>query len=83
MKPRAVISSLLLLAFVVVFISGIGLMKAPSGRIARETNWEFLGFDKTRLEQLHTLLGNFDGLLVAVHFIIYKMCSAEIKSLGR
>jgi cytochrome b561 len=68
--------------FVVIFISGIGLNIAPSGRTAREIGWNFLGFDKESLEMIHTLCGYLMSGLIIIHLLLnYKMLISEIKIL--
>jgi len=83
-KTRAIISLFLIVLFVVVFISGIGLHLAPSGRIAGEIGWNFLGFDKKQLEMIHTLSGYLMSGLIIIHLLLnYKMLVSEIKILIR
>ena len=80
-KVRVVISSILILLFLFSFISGIGLMKAPSGRLARESDWTFLGIDRYSLERFHTITSILFSACVVVHFILnYKVFLAELKS---
>ncbi len=82
MKIRAILSSLLLIVFIIVVFTGIGLYFSPSGRIAAEISWNFLGFSKWRLENLHTLSGFIMSGLVIIHLLInYKMFLGEIKTL--
>jgi len=83
LKFKAIVSSLLLITFLVVAITGIGLWLAPSGRIARLENWEFLGvFDKHRLENLHTRFGFLMVGLILIHlFLNWKMFLGELKVL--
>jgi len=81
-KIRAILSSLLLITFIIVLFTGIGLYFSPSGRIAREIGWTFLGFNKEKLENLHTLSGFIMSALVMIHlFVNYKMFLSEIKTL--
>ncbi len=83
-KIRAIVSLLLLITFVVVLFTGIGLYFAPLGRVARETSWNFVGFDKWQLEKLHTISGFIMSLLIMIHLLLnYKMLLAEIKILFR
>ena len=69
-KIRAIVSLFLIVLFIVVFISGIGLNLAPSGRIAREIGWNFLGFDKESLEMIHTLPGYLMSGLIIIHLLL-------------
>lgn len=54
---RAYVSLLLLLAGVLLAVSGVVLYVAPSGRIAKTVEWRMLGFDKGQWEALHTVFG--------------------------
>jgi hypothetical protein len=69
-KIRAIISSLLLVTFIIVLFTGIGLYFSPSGRIAKEINWNFLGFTKWQLENLHTVSGFIMSALIIIHLLI-------------
>jgi len=81
-KFRAILSSLILIIFIIVLFTGIGLYFSPSGRIAKEISWNFLGFGKWQLENLHTLSGFIMSVLVIIHlFINSKMFFNEIKRL--
>jgi len=81
-KLRGAISLLLLLFFIIVFFSGLGLHFAPSSRIARETGWTFFGFDKGTLQSIHTLPSFLMSFLIAIHFALnYKMLLCELKLL--
>ena len=81
-KIRAVVSIFLMVLFVVAFISGIGLDLAPPGRIARQIGWDFLGFDKQSLKEIHGLVGYLISGLITVHLLLnYKMFASEIKIL--
>ncbi len=82
LKIRAIISTLLIIAFTIVLFSGIGLYFAPSGKIAELTNWHFFGFSKLKLGKLHTLFAFIMSGLVIVHlFLNYKMFLGEVKML--
>ena len=81
-KIRAVVSIFLMVLFVVAFISGIGLDLAPPGRIARQIGWDFLGFDKQSLKEIHGLVGYLISGLITVHLLLnYKMFTSDIKIL--
>ena len=67
---RGVVDLLLLVVFVVIGLTGIGLYLAPSGRIAESIGWTFLGLDKDALTAIHTYLGFVMIGLVALHLII-------------
>jgi cytochrome b subunit of formate dehydrogenase len=82
LKIRGIFSLLLIVSFFVVFFSGLGLYFAPIGKIARETNWNFFGFDKPSLEKIHTLFGFIMSGLVIIHlFLNYKLLFTELKTL--
>ncbi|OQX52876.1 MAG: hypothetical protein B5M48_04515 [Candidatus Omnitrophica bacterium 4484_213] len=67
------LSLLLLIIFIIVLFTGIGLYFSPSGRIAKEISWNFLGFD-----------GFIMSALVIIHLLInYKMFLGEVKFLFR
>ncbi len=77
---RGSISLLLLLVFIVVFFTGLGLAFAPAGKIAKETGWTFLGFPKFKLERLHNVSGFLMSGLVVIHLLLnYKLLMAELK----
>ncbi|MCD6109214.1 DUF4405 domain-containing protein [bacterium] len=81
-KIRAILSSLLFITFAIVLFTGIGLYISPSGKIAGEAGWNFFGFGKLQLENLHTLFGFVMSALVIVHLLMnYKMFLGEIKML--
>ncbi len=81
-KIRAVLSSLLVIVFIIVVFTGIGLYFAPSGRVAKEISWSFLGFNKWQLENLHTVSGFLMLGIVLTHLSInYKMFLGELKTL--
>ncbi|AZR72822.1 hypothetical protein BBF96_05090 [Anoxybacter fermentans] len=81
-KVRGIISLLLLILFIVISVTGIGLWLAPSGRIARQIEWSFLGLNKELLEDLHTYTGFIMIFLTIVHLLLnYKMLFNEIKHL--
>ncbi|MGC8722039.1 MAG: DUF4405 domain-containing protein [Caldisericaceae bacterium] len=84
LKLKGLLSSVIVLLFLVVAFSGVGLYFAPSGREARVTNWSFLGFSKTALESLHDLPGIILVILLLVHFLLnLKIFKNEIISLTR
>jgi len=72
-RIKAILSLLLLIIFIIVLFTGIGLYFSPSGRIAKEISWNFLGFD-----------GFIMSALVIIHLLInYKMFLGEVKFLFR
>ncbi len=81
-KIRAVLSSILGLDFLIVAITGIGLWRAPIGRIANATAWTFMGFSKHQLEKIHTLTGFIMLFLVLLHVVLnFRMFKNENKLL--
>ncbi len=81
-KARAITSTLLIITFIIVTITGIGLYKSLQGWLAKTTNWTFLGMDKEKLETLHTNTGFFMAALIIIHLALnYKMYLAELKTL--
>jgi len=54
---RAAAVFLVGLAFVVIAISGLAVAIAPSGRIAMDIDWSFLGLGRAQWEQLHLTMG--------------------------
>ncbi|NJE55125.1 translation initiation factor IF-2 N-terminal domain-containing protein [Thermococcus sp. 21S9] len=78
---RGVVDLLLLIVFVAIAITGIGLYLAPSGRIADSIGWTFLGMDKDTLTNVHTYLGFVMIGLVAVHLAVgFKSMWVMLKS---
>jgi cytochrome b subunit of formate dehydrogenase len=81
-KIRAILSSLLLITFFIVFLTGMALCFSPSGKIAKTTNWSVFDFDKWQLESIHTFFGIIMSVLVIIHLIInYRLFLNEIKAL--
>ncbi|SHH58780.1 DUF4405 domain-containing protein [Thermosipho atlanticus] len=83
-KVKAITSLVLIGLFIVIFVSSIGLSIAPSGKIARVTGWEFIGFSKQLLSTIHTWFGYILGALIVFHFVLnYKLFACEIRNLFR
>ncbi len=81
---RGVVDLLLLIVFVGIAVTGIGLYLAPSGRIAESVGWTFLGMDKEALTNVHTYLGFIMIGLVGVHLLIgFKSMWVMLKSAFR
>ena len=77
---RAILSSLLIIVFVVVAFTGIGLYFAPADPVG----WSFFGLKKMQLEKLHTVSGFVMIGLIIVHLSLnFKMFIGELKSLKR
>ena len=78
-KTRAVVSSILLILFLIVSITGIGLWLSPSK--AGETNWTFFTLNREKLANLHTISGFGMVFVIFVHLLLnYKMYLNEVKS---
>jgi len=83
-KLKAILSTFILVLFVLVGFSGVGLYFAPSGREARLTNWNFLGFSKDALEKMHDLPGMILVVLLVIHFLLnFRIYKNEIICLLR
>ncbi|NJF24164.1 DUF4405 domain-containing protein [Thermococcus sp. Bubb.Bath] len=67
-KPT--LDMLLLFDFIIEALSGIALYLAPSGRIAREELWTFMGLGKEAWEGLHIYFGFAMVALVALHLFV-------------
>ena len=82
LKIKGILSLLIIITFIIVLFTGIGLYFSPSGKIAREISWSFLIFNKFQLEKLHTISGFIMSALVLVHLSLnYKMFLSEISLL--
>jgi len=82
MNIRAIISTALLITFIVVTITGIGLYLAPHGR--HSSLWTFMGIPKYKLEQYHTISGFIMVGLIILHlYINRKMYIGELKQLTK
>ncbi len=78
-KTRAVLSLVLLLLFIIVTITGIGLFLAP--KHGAET-WTFIGWKKDQIKQMHTVLGFIMSLLILIHLYINRhMLYTEVQTL--
>lgn len=83
-KIRAIVSLFLIILFIIVLISGVGIHVAPPCRVAREIGWKFLGFDKFTLEIIHTWSGFVMSGLIIIHLALnWKTLICEVKSLFR
>ncbi len=80
-KIKAILSSTLLVSFLVLVVTGIGLYLSPSGKIAKETNWRFLSANKSQLEKIHTIFGFVFAGLVFFHWLANrKLLQVELQS---
>lgn len=83
-KIRAIVSLFLIILFIIVLISGVGIHVALSCRVAREIGWKFFGFDKFTLEIIHTWSGFVMSGLIIIHLALnWKTLICEVKSLFR
>ena len=82
LKLKALVTSILVVLFLIVLITGIGLHLAPNGRTAKEAGWNFLGFDRFSLERIHTISSFLMSGIVIIHFLLnYKLFISEAKNL--
>ncbi len=78
---RALCSLALLVLFAIVTFTSIGLYFAPAGKIARLSNWTFLGLSKGQLVKLHTISGFVMVGIIIIHLILnWRLFSGELKS---
>lgn len=81
-RLRGITSTALIVVFVLVVFTGVGMYFAPSGRIAYEIGWTFFGIKKFQLENLHTIMGFLMVIIVGIHLLLnYKMYAGEVKIL--
>ena len=81
LKLRALVSTVLLLTFVLAAFTGVGLYLSPSGRVANEIGWTFMGITKHQLETLHTVSGFLMSAIVGIHLILnWNMFVNEVKA---
>ncbi len=81
-KTKGILSTIILILFVLVAFSGIGLYFAPSGRFARNSGWSFFGFSRTELRALHDIPGIILVIVISLHLLLnLKLYSKELKCL--
>lgn len=81
-RKRAVVSSVLFITFFPCVASGLTLLTAPSGRVARETGWTFAGFTREALESIHRVTGIIMGLAVLLHIVLnWRWYGSELRAL--
>ena len=79
-KIKAVLSSILIVLFLIVGITGIVLYFGPSGSAARD--WSFFGFDRPSLRFLHNYCGIAMVCLKVLHISLnLKVFWCEVKAL--
>lgn len=79
-KIKAVLSSVLVILFLVVGITGLVLYFGPSGSAARD--WSFLGLDRPSLRVLHNYCGIAMVCLKVLHISMnLNVLWCEIKCL--
>jgi hypothetical protein len=64
---KSFISFGLTYAFIILFLTGIILYIAPSGRVAHWVNWEFIGLQKENWQAVHTLFSLLFIILSVFH----------------
>lgn len=78
---RAMISFLVTASFIIVLLTGIMLYISPSGRIAREANWNIFGITKWQLISLHDIFGYFLAIIAVIHlYFNWKIFLSYIKN---
>lgn len=78
------IVSILLIPFAVSLFTGIGLFLAPSGKMARMTEWYLAGMDKWKLENMHAVSGFAMDVVAVIHLMLnIGMLANKIKSFGK
>ena len=75
-RAKGILSTIILVFFVPVAFSGIGLYFAPSGRQARISSWRFLGFSRFQLEALHDV----PGIILVIAFVVHLLLNLRIYS---
>ena len=81
-RIKAILSSFLLVTFIVVTFTGVGLYFSTQGKLVDGTLFSLLGFNVFKLKKMHTFIGFIMSGLITVHlFINYKIFLVEIKSL--
>jgi len=82
LKVKAIISSLLLLIFIIVTITGVGLWLAADLTPAELKDWTFLGMHRKQLATMHTRFGfAMVGLIIIHLFSNWRMFMTELKVL--
>lgn len=66
---RNFISLFLVSSVLLVFISGLALYFAPSGRVVQTMSWELLWLNKTQWEAIHTVFGLLWIPILATHIV--------------
>ncbi|WP_202318967.1 DUF4405 domain-containing protein [Archaeoglobus neptunius] len=69
---------LLIIGLAVMTVTGVGLYFAPSGRVARATDWTWLGLDKHTLGDVHAYFG---FTMIAIALIHLSLNWRPLKSL--
>ncbi|AGK60754.1 hypothetical protein Asulf_00741 [Archaeoglobus sulfaticallidus PM70-1] len=79
---KTIIDVLLLTGLIIMGITGLGMYLAPSGRVARETHWTFLGLDKSTLGDVHTYFGFVMVAIGVIHLTLnWKPLTSLLKNL--
>ena len=79
---RSFISFNLFFSFVIMTFTGVVLYFAPPGRIARWTEWHWMGFDQSAWGALHTIFSYAFALFALFHlfFLNWKAFLTYIRS---
>ncbi len=68
-NSRSFVSAMMAILFAVLFVSSVVLFIAPSGRMARDTGWAFLGLDRRDWGDIHTSFGMLFLAMAVWHLV--------------
>lgn len=69
-RVRRFTSFLVAWAFAVLLLSGIALFIGPSGRVARDIGWHWIGLDKAGWGGLHTIFAILFVAFAVLHLVL-------------
>ncbi|MDU8926488.1 DUF4405 domain-containing protein [Alisedimentitalea sp. MJ-SS2] len=70
-SKRALAAFGVTLGFLTMLVSGVVLTIGPSGRIARETSWQFIGLDRGTWEAIHLGAALWFSLAAVWHLVLH------------
>jgi hypothetical protein len=80
---KTAVDVLLVFGLMAMVVTGMGLYFAPSGKIAKATNWTWLGLDKHTLGEVHTYFGFSMVIIGLIHLTLnWKPLASLLKSLN-
>ena len=83
-KLRAIVSIVLLISFIIILFTEVGLALSPPNNVANTTNWTFFGCSKSTIKEIHIKFGIIMSILVTLHYLLnYKLHIDELKSLKK